>query len=144
MIGNFELFLSAFLAATLLPISSEAVLAVLASAEGADALVLVSVATAGNTLGALGNWVLGRFALRWREHRFFPIKSASLSRATQWMTARGRWLLLFAWVPIVGDPLTFAAGVLRVPIVPFTVLVAIGKGLRYVAVFALARWAVSV
>lgn len=143
MSGAVELFASAFLAATLLPVSSEAVLAYLASAEGADAVGLVLVATAGNTLGAIVNWVLGRWCVHWSDRRWFPVKSAALERATAWMERRGLWLLLFAWVPVVGDPLTFAAGVLRARFVPFTVLVALGKGVRYVAVFAATRWLVS-
>jgi len=138
-----ELFLTAFLAATLVPVSSEAMLAWLAAADGADAVGLICVATSGNTLGALVNWALGRWCLHWRDHRFFPVKPESLRTATAWMERRGRWLLLLAWVPVVGDPLTFAAGVLRVPLAPFTVLVAVGKASRYVAVFVVARWVVS-
>ncbi len=137
MPGLLELFLSAFLAATLLPVSSELVLAWMASVSGADLLVLIVVATAGNTLGALLNWVLGRYCLRWRTHRWFPVSEPALERATAWMGRRGRWLLLFAWLPVVGDPLTFAAGALRVPLGGFTALVAIGKGARYVAVAVL-------
>ena len=143
MSGAVELFASAFLAATILPVSSEAVLAYLASAEGADAVGLVLVATAGNTLGAIVNWVLGGWCLHWRERRWFPVKGAALDRATAWMERRGLWLLLFAWVPVVGDPLTFAAGVLRARFLPFVALVATGKGVRYVAVFAAARWFVG-
>jgi membrane protein YqaA with SNARE-associated domain len=141
--GAVELFASAFLAATLLPVSSEAILAYLGTAEGADAVGLVAVATAGNTLGAIVNWVLGRWCLHWRERLWFPIKPAALDRATGWMERGGLWLLLLAWVPVVGDPLTFAAGMLRVRFLPFTVLVALGKGARYVAVLAVARWAVG-
>lgn len=140
MEGWSTLFASAFLAATLLPVSSEAVLAWLAAAHGADAVGLVLVATAGNTLGALVNWALGRWCAHWRDRRWFPVKPAALERATGWMQRRGRLLLLLSWVPVVGDPLTFAAGVLRVRFVPFTLLVALGKGARYVAVFAAARW----
>jgi membrane protein YqaA with SNARE-associated domain len=143
MPGALELFLTAFLAATLVPVSSEAVLAWMASADGADAVWLIFVATAGNTLGAIVNWVLGRWCLHWRDRRWFPIQPEPLARATAWMERGGRLLLLLAWVPVVGDPLTFAAGVLRVRFVPFTVLVAIGKGARYVVVFVVTRWAVS-
>ena len=143
MPGALELFLSAFLSATLLPGSSEALLAWLASADGTDAAAMICVATAGNTLGAIVNWVLGRWCLHWQESRFFPIKREPLQKATAWMEERGRWLLLLAWVPVVGDPLTFAAGVLHVRFVPFTVLVGVGKALRYVVVFFAARWVVA-
>ena len=105
-----QLFASAFLSATLLPGSSEALLAWLATAEASEALPLICVATAGNTLGAIVNWALGRWCLHWQDRRFFPIKREALERATAWMEARGQWLLILAWVPVVGDPLTFAAG----------------------------------
>ena len=104
MSNALELFLTAFLAATLLPVSSEAMLAWLAASDGADAVALICVATSGNTLGALVNWALGRWCLHWRDHRFFPVKPASLQSATEWMERRGRWLLLLAWLPVVGDP----------------------------------------
>ncbi len=143
MSGTLQLFLSAFLAATLVPVPSEAVLALLATADGADAVVLIGVATVGNTLGAIVNWALGRWCLHWQDHRFFPVKPATLVRATAWMERRGVWLLLLAWVPVVGDPLTFAAGVLRIRFVPFTLLVALSKGARYVVVFAITRWVVT-
>jgi len=137
----FTLFASAFLAATLVPASSEAVLAWLAAAEGADLVLLVAVATAGNTLGAVLNWLLGRFCLRFGERRWFPVKSGALLRATGWMERRGTPLLLLSWLPVVGDPLTFAAGVLRVRFATFASLVAAGKCARYVAVVALVRLA---
>ncbi len=133
------LFGSAFLAATLLPVPSEAVLGVLATAEGAAVVPLVVVATAGNTLGALLNHLLGREARRWRRRRWFPVSRRALVLAARCMRKRGRWVLLFAWLPVVGDPLTFAAGLLRVPTGLFLVLVATGKAARYVAVVAAAR-----
>lgn len=143
MSGAAELFATAFLAATLVPVSSEAVLAYLSAAEGADAVGLVLVATAGNTLGAIVNWALGRWFVHWQGRRWFPVKPAALAKATGWMERRGLWLLLLAWVPVVGDPLTFAAGVLRVRFLPFAALVALGKGARYVGVFAVTRWLVA-
>ncbi len=143
MSGAAGLFVTSLLAATLLPVSSEAVLAYLAAADGADAALLIAIATVGNTLGAVVNWALGRWCLHFRDRRWFPVKDAALTKATAWVERRGLWVLLLAWVPVVGDPLTFAAGVLRVRILPFTALVAAGKGARYVVVFAAARWAVA-
>lgn len=135
--GYVGLFLSAFLAATLLPLSSEAVLAVLSQARGFDAVLLLAVATLGNTLGAAVNWTLGRYCLKWRDKRWFPISRVQLDRAGSWFRRYGLWSLMFAWLPIVGDPLTFAAGVLRVGLLPFLVLVGLGKGARYSAVMVL-------
>lgn len=133
------LFASAFLAATILPFSSEAVLAALTLADGADLVALWAVASVGNTLGAVVNWGLGRFCLHWSERRWFPVKPPELERARRWFARYGTWTLLFAWVPIVGDPLTAAAGLLRVNLALFVVLVAIGKSGRYAAVILLAE-----
>jgi len=137
--GYIGLFLSAFLAATLLPLSSEAVLAALSQARGFDAVALLAVATLGNTLGAAVNWALGRFCLRWRDRAWFPFSPRQLDRAAGWFGRYGLWSLLFAWAPVVGDPLTFAAGVLQVRFAPFLILVGLGKGARYAAVIMLAR-----
>lgn len=135
--GYAGLFLTAFLAATLVPLSSEAVLAAMGHAEGFDLTLLFALATLGNTLGAVANWALGRFCLRWAGRRRFPFSREQLTRASERFGKYGVWSLLFAWVPIIGDPLTFAAGVLRVPFVPFVILTGIGKGARYAAVILL-------
>lgn len=136
--GYAGLFLTAFLAATLLPLSSEAVLAALSNANGFDAALLFAIATLGNTLGAVVNWTLGRYCLHWASRRWFPFSANQLSRAGDRFRHYGIWSLLFAWLPIVGDPLTFAAGVLRVPFLLFIILVGVGKAARYAAVLALA------
>ncbi|UCH76264.1 MAG: DedA family protein [Rhodospirillales bacterium] len=136
--GYFGLFLSAVLAATLLPLSSEAVLVALSQARGFDVVLLFAVATFGNTVGATVNWALGRYCLRWRHRRWFPVSADQLNRAGSQFQRYGLWSLLFAWMPVIGDPLTFAAGILRVHLLPFLVLVGIGKGARYAAVILLA------
>jgi membrane protein YqaA with SNARE-associated domain len=133
------LFASAFLAATILPLSSEVVLAALTVSDGADLVVLWAVASTGNTLGAMVNWGLGRFCLRWSGRRWFPVKPPELDRARRWFSRYGVWTLLFAWVPIVGDPLTVAAGLLQVRLRWFVILVAIGKAGRYAVVILLAQ-----
>ncbi len=134
MEGYIGLFASAFLAATILPFSSEVVLAALVAMGGNDGLWLWLVASLGNTLGAAVNWVLGRYCLRWREHRWFPVNGPALERASNWFRRWGVWCLLFAWVPIVGDPLTFATGLLRVNFWLFLALAGAGKAARYAVV----------
>lgn len=129
---------SAFVAATLLPMASEGVLAALVLAAGSDALTLWAIATAANTAGSAVNWLLGRFCLRWQDRSWFPVRADRLERAQAWFARFGLPSLLFAWAPVVGDPLTFAAGVLRVGFAPFVLLVALGKGARY----ALIAWGV--
>jgi len=138
MSGYLGLFASAFLAATLLPFSSEAVLAALTQFDGMDFAVLWAVATAGNTLGAAVNWALGRWCLHWQDRRWFPFKADDLEKADKWFARWGVWSLLLSWVPLIGDPITFAAGFLRVRFAVFFVLVLAAKGGRYAAVLALA------
>jgi membrane protein YqaA with SNARE-associated domain len=132
------LFASAFLAATLLPGSSEALLAGLLLAGGNDPVLLIAVATVGNVLGSVVNWVCGRFFAEFRDRRWFPISRARYDQANHWFERYGMWSLLFAWAPVVGDPLTAIAGALRTPILPFLVLVTIGKFGRYLFVAAVA------
>ena len=131
------LFLVAFLAATVLPAQSEVGLAGLLLSEDYSLVVLVAVASAGNTLGAVVNWVLGRGIDRFSDRPWFPVKPERLERATRWYHRYGRWSLLLSWAPIVGDPLTVVAGVLREPFVSFLVLVTLAKTGRYIAVAAL-------
>jgi membrane protein YqaA with SNARE-associated domain len=135
--GYVGLFLSAFLAATVLPFSSEAVLAGLAVSGHFQAGWLFAVATAGNVLGSAVNWGLGRFCLSWRERRWFPVKEPALARATRLFNRWGVFSLLFAWVPVIGDPLTFLAGVLRTPFLVMLALVAVGKAGRYAVLLGL-------
>ena len=129
-------FSSALLAATIVPFASEIALTGALAAGGAVHW-LVLVATLGNTLGAVVNWAIGRFIERFRDRRWFPANREQLERAQAWFKRYGVWSLLFAWLPVVGEPLTVVAGAMRVHIAPFLILVAIGKGLRY-AVLALA------
>lgn len=128
------LFAVAFLAATILPAQSEAVLGGLLLSEAYPAVVLLAVASAGNILGSTVNWLLGRGISRFRNRRWFPAGEASLERASRWYGRYGRWSLLLSWVPIIGDPLTVVAGVLREPFWSFLLLVAIAKIGRYLAV----------
>ena len=139
MEGYVGLFLSALLAATVLPFSSEAVLAGLMAAGDYDMIWLWFLASLGNVLGAAVNWGLGRFCLRWQDRRWFPVDKEKLDRAGRWFSRYGVWSLLLAWVPIIGDPLTFAAGVLRVNFWLFLLLVSIGKAGRYAVVILAAQ-----
>ena len=131
-----SLFASAFLAATLLPGSSEAVLAALLLQGRAEPLGLIAVATTGNVLGSVVNWICGWYIARLRDRRWFPVSAAQYDRAAGWYQRYGVWSLLLAWLPVIGDPLTVVAGALRVPLMRFVVLVTIGKLGRYVAVAA--------
>jgi membrane protein YqaA with SNARE-associated domain len=137
----FTLFFGSFLAATILPFSSEAML-VATLMEGAHpSWLLVTVASAGNILGACINWLIGRYLRHWQTQRlaagkYFPFSQATTDKATERFNRYGLWSLLFAFLPIVGDPLTFVAGMLRVKFWLFLLLVSIGKIARYIFVAA--------
>ena len=137
MITYLALFVSAFLSATLLPGSSEAGLAAAAGLSELPVLMLVAVATFGNTLGSCVNWLLGLLVARGGERVKLPVSAAQLERFTGLYQRYGVWSLLLAWVPIVGDPLTVLAGLARPPFLLFLPLVAIGKLVRYLGVVGL-------
>lgn len=131
MLSLSGLFLAALIAATLLPAQSEAVLVALLL-DGGDPVLLVAVATAGNVLGSLVNWGLGLQVQRFQGRRWFPASPARLERAQAWYRRYGRWSLLLSWAPVIGDPITLAAGVMREPLRVFLPLVFIAKAMRYI------------
>lgn len=130
------LFLAAFVAATLFPASSEAVLGGLVASGAYDPWLLIGVASVGNILGASVNWALGRWAVgsRWVGD------NRHLDRAASWFRRYGPYSLLLSWLPVIGDPLTLAAGLARLSLLRFLLPVALGKVARYIAVFHLADW----
>lgn len=136
MIAYISLFLSALVAATILPMQSESVLVGLLVASTYSAPTLILVATVGNVLGSVINWYLGRYLLRFKARRWFPSSGPQLERAQSWYRRYGRWSLLGSWLPVVGDPLTVVAGVMREPLLPFLLLVTIAKGTRYLLLAA--------
>ena len=133
------LFMAALLAATLLPAQSEAVLVGLLLAGYAPWLLL-GVASVGNVLGSVVNWALGRGIEHLRNRRWFPVSPAALARAERWYRRYGRWSLLLSWMPIIGDPLTVVAGVLREPLPVVFLLVSVVKDGRYLVLIAVTLW----
>lgn len=133
LVAYLGLFASAFAAATILPAQSEALLVGLVLAEAQPVWALVAVASVGNVLGSVVNWILGGQVERLRERSWFPASDAALERAKGWYSRWGRWSLLLSWAPIIGDPLTLVAGVLREPLWSFLALVTLAKVGRYVA-----------
>ncbi|EKN44336.1 MULTISPECIES: YqaA family protein [Pseudomonas syringae group] len=139
----FGLFMAALGAATLLPMQSETVLAGMLLSQAYPAAVLLSVATAGNVLGSILNWLLGRSIIRLRHKRWFPASEAQLEKAQRFYLKYGYWSLLLSWVPLIGDPLTLIAGVLREPLWRFVLIVTVAKGARYLVVAALVTHAIG-
>jgi membrane protein YqaA with SNARE-associated domain len=134
-VGAWGLFVSAFVSATIAPGGSEAVLAFLVAQAEMPPGLLLMIATAGNTLGALTTWLLGGLAaIGWRT------ETVDRPRSEKAVASVRRWgvpILLFSWLPIVGDGLCFAGGWLKLPFLRSLVAIVIGKALRYaVVVFA--------
>ena len=133
----FGLFISALGAATLLPLQSESVLVALLLSDAYSLWALLAVASVGNVLGSLLNWLLGRYLEHFRHARWFPVSAARLQQAQQGYARYGRWSLLLSWVPIIGDPLTLVAGVMRERLWIFLLIVSLAKTARYAVVAAL-------
>jgi membrane protein YqaA with SNARE-associated domain len=127
------LFVSAFLAATILPLSSEVVLGALLL-KGLSPTALVMIATVGNVLGSLTNYALGYWASLGVIKKWLNLSENAFFRAEQRFKKYGMLSLCFAWVPVIGDPLTVISGILRISLFWFVLLVTIGKLVRYVVV----------
>ena len=132
-----SLFTISFLAATVLPFSSEFTLAGLIATSNYDNSFLLIVASLGNVLGSVVNWALGFYSRNLTKKKWFPFKETQIERSSKWFSKFGKWSLLFAWVPVIGDPLTLAAGLFRVKFIEFVILVTIGKFSRYFLIYYL-------
>lgn len=132
-LGYTGLFLASFLAATFIPFSSEGAVALMASAKFNPAMILI-VATIGNSLGALVNYLVGLWGGRFLFSRYIKIDDHARLKAEKTFGRWGAPVLFFSWLPVVGDPITLAAGVLKVNPVAFLFWVITGKAFRYWAI----------
>lgn len=133
--GYSGLFVLSFLASSLLPVGSEWLL-VLMLIKGNDPLATVSVATIGNYLGSCTTWAIGIWGGPLLIRRVLRIDPATEEAAVRFYRRYGVWSLLLSWMPIIGDPLCLAGGILRVDFTRFSLLVFTGKLVRY----ALVAW----
>lgn len=124
----YGLFISAFLAATILPFSSEAVFAA-CLLTGIDPLLCIVVATTGNSLGGATNLLLGRFSRKFYERRGKTIRGEAIIRKY------GSWTAWLSWVPFIGDPLLIAAGFFRTQMVWTVLFMIAGKCGRYAVIW---------
>jgi membrane protein YqaA with SNARE-associated domain len=131
--GYPALFLVSFLAATIVPLGSEWLLA-LQTVNGGNPAAMVAVATFGNLLGALTTYWIGLKGGPWLIRNVLRISAEQQGRAERFFSRYGAWSLLFSWLPVIGDPLCLMGGILRVSLARFTLLVAVGKGARYATV----------
>nr|WP_245007061.1 YqaA family protein [Rhizobium laguerreae] len=125
------MFVAALIAATIFPAQSEAVLLGLILSGDYSVVALTAVASVGNILGAVVNWLLGRGLEQLKDKRWFPIRPDKLVHAQRWYQRYGKWSLLASWVPFVGDAITVVAGVMKEPLPIFILLVGIAKTARY-------------
>lgn len=132
-----SLFLSAFFAATIFPAQSELVLLYLLQDRSNSVVLLLVAATVGNVLGAVVNYGLGYYVHRFKDRRWFPASPQQLEKAQRAYARWGRYSLLASWVPIIGDPITVVAGVLRDRFTVFLALVTVAKAGRYLVLAVL-------
>jgi membrane protein YqaA with SNARE-associated domain len=127
----FYLAITAFISATLLPMGSEALLLLYAKDSSLSLFGLAFIASVFNTLGACVNWWLGYYLELFQHKKWFPVSEEKLAKAQLRFNKYGKASLLFAWLPLIGDPLCFIAGLLNVNFWQFCILVFVGKSLRY-------------
>ena len=132
LISYFQLLIISFLAATILPLSSELVLSTMLLTDSFDKYLLLVVASFGNIFGSSVNWYLGKKILIFKDRKWFPVNEKQIAKSEMYFKKYGIWSLLLAWVPIIGDPLTVIAGILRVNFFTFLLLVSISKASRYI------------
>ena len=130
-ISYLKLFIISLLAATILPLSSEIVLTTMLLTNLFEKNILLVIASSGNILGSIFNWYLGKKITIFQDRKWFPVSPEQLNKSQKYFQKYGIWSLLLAWVPVIGDPLTLLAGVLKVRFSIFFILVSISKISRY-------------
>lgn len=129
--GYWGMLLTAFLAGSVFPFSSEAVMLGLLAAPGIDPWTLVAYGTVGNVLGSMFNYFIGRLGRpEWIEH-WLKIKPEKMERARRFMAGRGAWMGFFAFVPVLGSAITVTLGLMRANVVITLISMTVGKVLRY-------------
>ncbi len=131
------LFGSSFLAATILPFSSEALL-LLQLQQKYTVSALLLAASAGNVLGSVVNYYIGLKGSRFLLEKVIRMKEEAIDKARERFRRYGMYSLLLAWVPVIGDPITVMAGMLRAPFYLFLLLVTVSKVGRYL--FLIYAW----
>ena len=130
--------------ATIIPFGSEMYFGTLLSHGKHNNFFLLVSASLGNILGSVFNWVCGYYINYFIKKPWFPIKQNKIKKGTEIFNKYGKWSLLLSWVPFIGDPLTFTAGILRYSFIPFLILVSIGKIGRYLVIYFSILWAINI
>ena len=138
-----SLFTVAFMVATIVPFGSEAYFVTLLSMDKYNDLLLIIAASLGNVLGSVFNWVCGYYVNYFIKKTWFPLNNNMIDRGNNMFKKYGKWSLLLSWVPFIGDPITFVAGTLRYSLLPFIILVSIGKVGRYLIIYISLSWVIN-
>ena len=138
-----SLFTVAFMVATIVPFGSEAYFVTLLSMDKYNDLLLIIAASLGNVLGSVFNWVCGYYVNYFIKKPWFPFNNNMIDRGNNMFKKYGKWSLLLSWVPFIGDPITFVAGTLRYSLLPFIILVSIGKVGRYLLLYISLSWVIN-
>jgi membrane protein YqaA with SNARE-associated domain len=127
-----SLFITSFLASTVLPLGSEALVVLLIRSDH-NFYAVVLLATLGNYLGACTTYYIGLKGRSGIIERYLSISAKELEKADRWFTRYGSYILLFTWVPLIGDAITVSGGLLKLDFRIFSIYVFIGKFARYLA-----------
>ena len=127
-----NLTIISFLAATILPFSSEIFLSVMLLSKKYELALLLFFASFGNICGSIINWYLGKKILIFKKKKWFPVNSNQLIKSQKLFNKYGSWSILFAWIPVIGDPITVLSGVLNISFLKFVILVTVSKVSRYI------------
>ncbi len=131
--GYISLFLTSFLASTILPFGSESVVALLVH-SGFNLFTVVIVATVGNYLGACTTYYIGLKGRSEIIDKYLSISQVQLAKTDKLFKKYGVYVLLFTWVPGIGDAITATGGLLKLPFKTFSIYVFAGKFARYLAI----------
>jgi len=132
------LFTSSFASSTILPGHSEITLIALITQKKYEVFYLVVFASLGNILGSVLNWYLGLYFFKFKNKKWFPFKENQINKVSKSFLKYGKWSLLLSWVPFIGDVLTLVAGMFRVPLHQFIIIVSVAKIGRYIFVSLIA------
>ena len=144
MVSYLSLLVVSFTAATILPFSSEIFLSTLIAAQKYNSFLLLLVACTGNILGSVVNWILGYYVAYFIKKKWLSFKKSQIEKASFFFNKYGKWSLLFSWLPVIGDRVTFVGGTLRYSFLPFFILVSIGKAGRYLVIYFLTLWTINI
>ena len=136
--GYLGLFIGSFVAGSVIPFSSEAVLAACVGPLGLDPIICIIAAMAGNVAGGMTSYWMGHLGnMVWIE-KYFHVKKEKLDKAERFVRGRGAWMAFFAFIPILGSAISIVLGMMRANIWVVSLSMTIGKVLRY----ALLVWGV--